>query len=194
VTAQELERVVFAAFFFAPQWAHVQGEDYALRYETWLAGEFFRFFRLRPLAEETDGELVRHVFAPGAFKQQIALAVAVHPATGVVRHGSLRIEPDWLVANLPLALDLVASFIRCFAPAPDRATYAPIADAFRRLRNPAEMLKVKNADPRESDAVCSVQAFMGGPEANVTSDFAHLSAGTGEQDGQRVQFIDMALY
>jgi hypothetical protein len=56
------------------------------------------------------------------------------------------------------------------------------------------MLKVKDADPSESDAVRCVQAFMGGPAADVTSDFAHLSVGTGAPDGQRVQFLEMALY
>src|SRR5262249_14715667 len=118
VTRQELERVVFAAFVFPHQWARVQGQDFDILYEQWRESEFFKRFGLRQLDEGAANGLVERVFAPGAFKDSITLSIASRP-TGKITRASLSLDRDWVIANLPLALDLVKRFVMCFAPPPD---------------------------------------------------------------------------
>ncbi len=193
VTSAELERVVFAAYLFPIQWARLQAQPVAQSFTAWTGSDFFKFFRLRKLAEHDADGLAHRVFAPGAFQQQIALVVSVDPATDVIRKASLRLRRDWLGANFPLALDLAKSFVLAFAPGPDRAVYEPVARLLASLTNRTELARVRDANPDESETVRLAQAFLGRGDGNLSSDFALLSAGTGAQDGQPVQFLDMAL-
>ena len=175
VTAQELERVAFAAFIFPSQWARVQGQDFDIRYDSWKDSEFVKFFRLKQLDERAAGDRTQRTFAPGAFQQDIALEVECDPA-GKVRRASLLLTQDWTIGNFMLALDLAKSFMASFAPAPDRNQYDEIAAALWSLRDPRALLKAKDADPNESDGVRCVHAFMGSLErADVVTDFSHVA-------------------
>jgi hypothetical protein len=193
VTRQELERVVFAAFLLPPYWARAQHRDFDVRFDDWKNGAFVGFFHLRQLAERVEGARVQRVFAPGAFKEQITLLVDATQA-GKITQASLRVRTDWLAANFLLAIDLAKSFLTAFAPPPDLARYADIAETFWSLRDPRAFAKIRDASPDESEGVRCVQAFLGKlGGADVSTDFGHLSLGSGSQDGKAVQFIEMSL-
>lgn len=193
VTAEELERVVFAAFIFPSQWARVRGQDFDLRYDTWKESEFFQFFRLKQIDERAVGDRLHRVFAPGAFQQDIALEVECNPA-GKIMRSSLRLTQDWTLRNFPLALDLAKSFITCFAPPPDRARFEEIAAALWSLRDPRALFSMKSSDPNASDGVRCVHAFMGSLDrADVTTDFAHLAIGGTTQGGRPARILDICL-
>lgn len=193
VTRQELERVAFSAFVFPSDWARVQGQDFDVRYEHWQKSEFFTFFRLKQLVERVEGGLAQRVFAPGAFKEKIALVVDSTHA-GKITKASLRVHRDWMIENLLLAIDLGKSFIASFAPPPDQAQYAEIAEALWSVRNRGVLVKMEDADPDESDGIRCVQAFLGKREsAMLWTDFGYLSIGSAKQDGHPVQFIEIAL-
>ena len=132
VTAEELERVAFAAFVFPHQWARVRKQDFDLFYEAWTKSEFFRFFRLRQLDERMEAGHTVRIFAPAAFTDKLALLVGA-AGSGKITRVSLRIDSRWMIHSFPLAIDLVESFVTCFAPAPDAATYAKIAEVLRDL-------------------------------------------------------------
>ena len=193
VTSAELERVIYAAFFFPIQWARLHAEPVDHPFENWTESEFFKFFRLRKLAEQSADGLVHRVFAPGAFQQQIALVVSVDPGNDLIRKASLRLRRDWLVTNLPLALDLAKSFVLCFAPEPDRPRYEPVARTLYGMTNQAELVRIRDANPDESEPVRLAQAFMGRGEADMVSDFAQLKAGSATPDGHAVQYLEVTL-
>jgi hypothetical protein len=175
VTAQELERVAFAAFVFPSQWARVRGQEFDIAYEQWKESDFFKFFRLKQLDERVAGDRLQRTFAPGAFQQDIALEVECDQA-GRIKRGTLRLTNDWTMGNFMLALDLAKSVITCFAPPPDRAKYDEIAAALWGLRDPRALTRARETDPNESDGMRCVHAFMGSLErAYVTTDFAHLA-------------------
>ena len=193
VTAQELERVVFAAFVFPSQWARVRGQDFDILYDSWKDSDFFKFFRLKQLDEHAVGEHTQRTFAPGAFQQDIALEVECNPA-GKIKRASLLLTQDWTVGNFMLALDLAKSFVASFAPAPDRTRYDEIAAALWSLRDPRALLKAKQTDPNESDAARCVHAFMGSLEhASITTDFSHLSIGGATHGGRPARVIAVGL-
>ncbi|MGE5713713.1 MAG: hypothetical protein ACM32F_07535 [Betaproteobacteria bacterium] len=175
VTAQELERVAFAAFVLPSQWARARGQEFDISYAQWQESDFFKFFRLKQLNEQVAGDRLQRTFAPGAFQKDIALEVECDQA-GRIRRGTLRLTRDWTIGNFMLALDLAKSVITCFAPAPDRAKYEEIAGALWGLRDPRALTRARDSDPNESDGARCVHAFMGSLErADVTTDFAHLA-------------------
>lgn len=177
VTAPELERVVFAAFAFPHQWARAQKQDIDLLYDAWTKSEFFKFFHLRRLDERMEGEYAVRVFAPVAFTDTVAILVGCLD-TGRIKHASLQLHTSWLIDNFPLALDLAKSFVTCFAPPPDRATYAEISEVLWSLRDPRNLMKIKDANPDESDAIRCVHALLGALEsADVSTDLATLTVG-----------------
>jgi len=193
VTAQELERVVFAAFVFPSQWARVRGQDFDILYNSWKDSDFFKFFRLKQLDEHAVGEHTQRTFAPGAFQQDIALEVEFNPA-GKIKRASLLLTQEWTIANFMLALDLAKSFVASFAPAPDRTRYDEIAAALWSLRDPRALLKAKETDPNESNGVRCVHAFMGSLErASIVTDFGHLSIGGTTHDGRPARVIAVDL-
>jgi hypothetical protein len=193
VTAQELERVAFAAFVFPSLWARVRGQDFDILYEQWKESDFFKFFRLKQIDERVVGDRMQRTFAPGAFQQDIALEVECNQA-GKIRRGSLRLTQDWTIRNFMLALDLTKSVVTCFAPGPDRAKYDEIASALWSLRDPRALIKAKEADPGESDTVRCVHAFMGSLErADVTTDFSHLAIGGATHGGRPARSIEIDL-
>ena len=131
--------------------------------------------------------------APGPFGAHITLQVECL-GTGKIETASLHLKRAWIIGNHVLALDLAASFVRCFAPPPDDGTYARVADSLWRLRDPEFLLAAKNADPNESDELRCVHAFMGAPEsAEVSTDFAHLSIGAVAREGDQVHYLDFDL-
>jgi hypothetical protein len=193
VTAQELVRVVFAAFVFPSQWARVRGQDFDILYESWKDSDFFKFFRLKQLDERAVGDRTQRTFAPGAFQQDIALEVECNPA-GKIKRTSLLLTQDWTIKNFMLALDLAKSFVASFAPGPDRPKYDEIATALWSLRDPRALLKAKETDPNESDAARCVHAFMGSLErANVVTDFSHLAIGGATHSGRPARVIAVDL-
>jgi hypothetical protein len=193
ITANELDRVAFAAFLFPHQWARVEGQDFDILYEQWIESEFFKFFHLKQLDERMEGGLVQRAFAPGTFKENIAILVE-SLQNRKIKAASLRLSSDWMINNFLLALDLAKSFVTCFAPPPDRAKYAEIASALWNLRDPGFLLKAKDADPNESVGMRCVHAFMGSPEgAEVTTDFGHLSIGCAVRGESQLQYIEFHL-
>ncbi|HSQ10553.1 MAG TPA: hypothetical protein VLN25_08055 [Burkholderiaceae bacterium] len=193
VTAQELERVVFAAFAFPSQWARVRGQDFDILVDPWKDSDFFKFFRLKQLDERAVGEHTQRSFAPGAFQQDIALKVECNKV-GKIKRASLLLTQDWTIGNFMLALDLAKSFVASFAPAPDRTRYDEIAAALWSLRDPRALLKAKETDPKESDGVRCVHAFMGSLEsASIVTDFSHLSIGSTTHDGRPARLIAIDL-
>jgi hypothetical protein len=193
VTAQELERVVFAAFVFPSQWARVRGQDFDILYESWKDSDFPKFFHLKQLDERAVGEHTQRTFAPGSFQKDIALEVECSPA-GKIQRASLLLTQDWTIGNFMLALDLAKSFVASFAPAPDRTRYDEIAAALWNLRDPRALLKAKETEPNESDAARCVHAFMGSLEsATIVTDFSQLSIGGTTHDGRPVRVIAVDL-
>jgi hypothetical protein len=194
VTAQELERVAFAAFVFPSQWACVRSQDFDILYEQWKESDFFEFFRLKQLDERVLGDRMRRTFAPGAFQQDIALEVECDKA-GKIRRGSLCLTQHWTIRNFMLALDLAKNVVTRFAPEPDRAKYDEIASALWSLRDPRALIKSKEADPSQSDGVRCVHAFMGSLErANVTTDFSHLTIGGATRAGRPARSVEIDLW
>lgn len=190
VTAAELERVAFAAFVFPDQWAKIQGRYVGLSYEEWKQSDFFQFFHLKQLDEGTGNGRTIRVFAPGPFKETIALLVECVESGRIVR-AALRMRSDWVIDNFMMTLDLTKSFVLCFAPSPDRGVYEEIAGAFWSLRDPRALMRAKDADPDASDGMRCVHAFMGSLEdAGVSTDFASLSVRRVTNDDRTWQAID----
>jgi len=182
VTAQELERVAFAAFIFPHQWARVQNQNFDLFYEPWTKAEFFRFFHLQRLAQRMEAGHTVGVFAPAAVADKVALLV-VYPESGKITRASLRIDDRWIIDNFTLAIDLTKRFVTCFAPMPDAPTYHRISEVLWSLRDPQNMLKARDANPDDSDAMRCVHALMGSVKrASVVTDLATLTVGMGEGD------------
>jgi hypothetical protein len=194
VTAAELERVLFAAFVFPAQWARVQGEVFDLPFEDWKDSEFFKFFRLTQLDQRSEAGHVTRIFAPQAFQNEMALLVGCRESGKIVRT-ALRLNSEWVINNLALALDLVKSYVMSFAPVPDRATYSEIADAFRKLRDPGFLIAAKDVDPNASDGMRCVHAFMGSsPETVVSTDFASLAVGTTSDAEGTMPYLEFQLF
>ena len=182
MTAEELERVAFAAFVFPHQWARVRKQDFDLFYEAWTKSEFFRFFRLRQLDERMEAGHTVRIFAPAAFTDKLALLVGA-AGSGKITRVSLRIDSRWMIHSFPLAIDLVESFVTCFAPAPDAATYAKIAEILRGLRDPRKILEARSAKSDDSDGMRCVHALLGSLQrASVVTDLATLTVSTGQED------------
>jgi hypothetical protein len=171
----------------------VQGQDFEILYDQWIQSDFFKRFALKQIGERVVDDHVEPVFAPGAFKQSIALQVESRPK-GTIRHASLDLERTWILGNFAMALDIAKRFVRCFAPAPDQTKYAGIASALDSLRDPRNLIKAKETDPNESDEARCVHAFMGSVErADVTTDFAHLSIGSVLQGDRQFQHLSFDL-
>jgi hypothetical protein len=171
----------------------VQGWDFEILYDQWIQSDFFKRFVLRQLGERAEDDHVERVFAPGAFKQSIALRVET-PQTGKIRRARLGLERNWIVNNFTMALDIASRFLNSFAPAPDRTKYAGIASAVRGLRDPQNLIKAKEADPNESDEMRCVHAFMGSlKSADVMTDFAHLSIGSTTEGDRQFQYLAFDL-
>jgi hypothetical protein len=182
VTAKELESVVVAAFIFPVQWARVHKQAFDLFYDVWTKTEFFKFFNLQQLEERMEeGHTVR-AFAPAAFTRPIALLVEC-AQSGKITRASLHIDDRWLIDNFMLAIDFIKSFVLCFAPPPDASTYGKIAEVLWSLRDPRNMLKVKDSNPDESQAIRCVHALMGSRKsADVITDLARLTIRSGDTD------------
>lgn len=175
VTSKELERVMFASFVFPSSWARIQGVDFDLMYDAWKESEFFKFFHFKPIAERAEDGVTRRMFAPGPFKDTIALIVDSEESGKIVK-ASLILNKQWMAGNIVLALDLSKSFVASFAPRPDAETYDSIARALWNLKDPAFAVAMKDKDPDESVANRCVHAFAGSVEsASVTTDLGHLS-------------------
>jgi hypothetical protein len=194
VTAQELERVVFATFLMPWQWARIQNQRFELFESEWRESEFFTFFHLKQVEEVSQDDRVVRLFTAGPFKKEIAITVDASKDSGKIRRASLLIRRDWIIENFALALDITKSFVVSFAPPPDQARYAEIAGALWKLNDPQFMLEAQKADPDESDALTFVHAFMGSLEsANITTDFASLSIDGVEEDGSILRHVEFTL-
>ncbi len=175
VTAQELERVLFASFIFPHQQARLNGVDFDLNYEQWKESDFFKFFHLKQSNERSENGMHRRMFTAGPFKDSVSVIVDSKEA-GKITKACLILNKDWIVQNFPLALDISKSFIRAFAPLPDKATYDEISKTLGNLKDRKfiEAMQQKNAD--ESTVIRCIHAFAGAVErASVTTDLASLS-------------------
>jgi len=183
ITAMELEQIVFAAFLSPPQWKSVEDPNFGLSYQEWTKGEFFTFFHLRQLEERVEAGLKVRVFAPAAFVGEMALLVG-HRDSGRIVRTSLRVGMKWAIDNFMIALDLMKSFVSCFAPADDKEEYEKIAAELWSLRDPRKLAAIRDADPASSDAIQCIHALFGrGQSALVVTDFATLSAGRSQSPG-----------
>ena len=194
ITAQELERVVFATFLMPWQYARIQELQFELFDSEWRESEFFKFFHVKQLEETFEDDRVIRKFSAGPFKNDIALWVVAHKDSGRIHRASLRVRNEWFINNHSLALDIAKSFITSFAPPPDRATYAEIANALSKLRDPRFLLQAKDSDPNESNALSCIHALMGSlKSADVTTDFAKLSIEGVEDDSGAWRSIEFLL-
>jgi hypothetical protein len=194
VTSKELESVIFASFIFPHQWARLQGVDFDLFYDTWRKSEFYNFFHLNLVSENTGNGISRRIFAPGRFKDEISLIVDSKTG-GKIINASLLLNKAWMIGNFLMSLDLSKSFILSFAPNPDKDKYAEIASALWKLKDPRYILNMKGKDPAESDIIKFVHAFMGSVEsASINTDLGTLSFTNFARMNEFIQAIEFILF
>ncbi len=193
VTSRELESVIFASFIFPHQWVRLQGTDFDLFYDTWRKSEFYNFFHLNLVSENTENGISRRTFAPGRFKDKISLIVD-SKTSGKIINASLLLNKAWMIGNFILSLDLSKSFILSFAPHPDKDKYAEIASALWKLRDPRFMLTMKDKDPAESVTIEFIHAFMGSVKrASINTDLGRISFTNFARMNEFIQAIEFTL-
>lgn len=138
ITAQELERVIFAAFVLPTFWADLTGQQYRIAYEALKQSDFFHFFRLRETGRaQDDDERIIVTLQPGGFRENIRLQLLLDPVE-MVRAGTLALRRSWVVNPRSgvdmFARDIAKSFIAALLPEPDRAAAEEIPVAVVRLR------------------------------------------------------------
>ncbi|MDB5968524.1 MAG: hypothetical protein JWQ90_974 [Hydrocarboniphaga sp.] len=190
VTADELERVLFASFLFNDQQARIEGVAFDILYDTWKAGDFYSFFHLHLVQQHSQGDRHRQLFHAGPFQDAVTLIVDFEDA-GQITDVALILAKPWMVDNLPMAVDIGSSFVREFVPAPDRAPYDDIGNVLRNtLREPRLLQALRSAGESGPlpaavgrQAADVVMAFVSAsPEAHVASDFATLDVCTMHDD------------
>jgi hypothetical protein len=193
VTSAELEGVVFASFVLPHLWARLQGEQCDLMFEEWKQGEFFQYFHLKQTAERSENGMNRRMFSAGPFQDSVTLIID-YKDSGKIVQAVLLLDKQWIVNNLPLALDVGGGFIRAFAPGPDREAYVSISRALQSVRDPIAAMAMRNKNPEESQEIRCVHAFMGSIEkAAVRTDFGSLSFKNLAYNEQRIQEMEFTL-
>jgi hypothetical protein len=186
VTAQELERVIFASYIFPTAWARLNGVDFDLFYDRWKESDFYQFFHLKLLDEHVENERKRRSFTAGPFKDSVSVVVECQDEK-IVSSG-LILSQDWAAGNLMLAIDIAKSFVVAFAPSPDQGMFGGISRELQKIRKP-DFIRALPRQESDDDAVRCVQAFLGGiEEADVRTDFASLSVKNSKSEaGNRVE-------
>jgi hypothetical protein len=175
VTSEELERVIFASMVLPHVWARLQGVNFDLMLDQWKAGEFFKFFHLKQIDQRSENRMTRVLFSVGPFKDSISLMVDCKESSKIVR-AALIVNKQWIANNTMMALDLEKSFVKSFAPTPDKEAYDEIGLALWSLRGPsfaeAAKVKIKNQD----QAIKFLDAFVGtSQDASMSTDLGSLS-------------------
>lgn len=193
VSADELERVVFASFVFPHMWARLQGMDFDLMFDKWKESEFFKFFHIKQTAERSESGMHRRMFSAGPFKDEVTV-ITDHKNSGKVVKAVLLLDKNWMRKNLMLALDIAKSFIASFAPAPARQVFGRVSGALWSLKDPQVALAAKNRNPGESQEIECIHAFMGSVEkANVATDFGSLSFKNVAHEQQHILEMEFTL-
>jgi hypothetical protein len=175
VTSKELERVIFASFFFPHQWARLQGVRFDLKYNEWKVSEFYAFFNIKGVSKQSKGSLSTRVFSVGPFKKSIELILDCGKRDKIIRAIAI-IKRQWFLQNFILATDLIKSFISVFTPAPDRLRYDEVVKSVWSLRNPGFVQQVLQTPFGTSGSVDCLQAFLGtARKASIGTDFGDLS-------------------
>ena len=151
------------------------------------------------LDEQALNGSVRRQFAPQAFTDEVRIFIDCRSGgqmAGKITYASLQMGRSWVINTFPLPFDLTKSFISCFAPGPDQQRFDEIAAAFWQLSNPQAMSEAMHSDPKASESMRCIHAFMGsGGVAEVTSDFARLSIGMvrPDPDSEPIVGVEFAL-
>jgi hypothetical protein len=165
-TADELGRVLVAAFVAPLAWAEVNGQPGRIGFTEFQATDFWSFFRVRETSrDESDpGAIVAHL-RTGGFAEHLGLQVTLNEI-GLITAAELRLREAWLIGPPagvnPLATDITASFVRTVTPPVDRDQVEPIAQAIRQFRIDAAN-KARLEDPRfvASEPGRALQAYAG---------------------------------
>ena len=193
VTAGELERVLFASFVFPHSWARLQGVKFDLFFDEWRQGEFFTYFHLRQSDERSENGMTRRMFSAGNFKDDVTLMIE-HKASGKITKALLMLDAGWISRNQMLALDIIKSFVVCFAPVPDRDQYGQISQALWSLRDPRAAAAVKKGGSVLPVQMEFIDALMGGREqAGLTTDFGNLSLKNVVYEQEQLQELEFFL-
>lgn len=189
ITADELERVVFAAYVLPNMWARKQHAQCDVPFDQVTQGEFFGHFCLRQLEERAEQGVHRHWFAPTAFKDEVSLVVERLNDGKVVR-ALLTIDRAWMSKNMLLALDLVKSFIPAFSPPPDIDTYHHLSKTLWKMKRGG----FPN-DPGDSPVAGCIHAFLGNVrEATLNTDLGMLTLRNVASDDKQIHELEFCLF
>lgn len=183
IEPSDLEKIIYAVLVHPLNWAKHTNRPYAVRYATLLASDFFRFFRLREVAqcEAEKGRTARRI-EPGAFHECVHLELATTPH-GYVATAELAVARSWLHSQEGLfAADIVRSFIRAVVALPDQTTVEPAANIvhaviFRDL-NGNEIASTRPGMDRAVLAVLGEEA-----ETTMTLNYTAITFSNAARDG-----------
>jgi hypothetical protein len=143
VTADELRRVIYAAFLSPGIWADLTNVSFRQAYDDFKRSDFWEFFNLtesKLSRKEQDGETFGvNTLLTGAFREFIDLSITVDPHS-VIREGQLSLQRTFVMDEAfgcnPLALDITRSFIMALSPVPDERQAVPAVETLSRLGDP----------------------------------------------------------
>lgn len=193
VTAAELEQVIFASFIFQTDWATIHGVKYELFYKEWEQGEFYKFFHLVKLESRPQQGGERRLLAPQNFREEVSVIIGTS-AEDQVRDATLILDRKWLAQNFMLGIDVTASFVKCFGPAPETPHYNQLYHSLRSLQKQESRQAAVDQGPTGSDVNRLLLCFLGAPvEARFPGNFSALVARNVHDDKRGCFELNLSL-
>jgi hypothetical protein len=166
LTADELSRVVVAAFVAPLPWAEINGQPGRMSFNELQSADFCGRFVIRETERDASdpGQVVVQL-RTGAFREHLTIEVTLNERE-VITSAELRLREGWLIGPPvgvnPMATDIASRFLRTFAPPPDKDQVEPMAQAIRQFRIDAAN-KARLEDPQfvASEPGQALRAYAG---------------------------------
>jgi hypothetical protein len=201
VTADELTRVLVAAFISPAVWAKMTGQPGLSTLAELRASDLWSFFRLRETARDDSDPTYVPVTLESAVLAGDATMQLYCYENGEISSADLRLRRSWVlgdrVASKPSATDIAASWLATVVPAADRTRLGPLIGQLRSLRFD-ERLRANSQRPewRATEAARLASAYLGLTDDSFTlaADLTFLTVETvTDADGTAWTSIRMSL-
>ena len=200
-TADELTRVLVAAFISPAVWAKMPGQPGLSTLAELRASDLWSFFRLRETARDDSDPTYVPVTLESAVLAGDATMQLYCYENGEISSADLRLRRSWVlgdrVASKPSATDIAASWLATGVPAADRTRLGPLIGQLRSLRFD-ERLRANSQRPewRATEAARLASAYLGLTDDSFTlaADLTFLTVETvTDADGTAWTSIRMSL-
>lgn len=190
VTADELEKVIFAAFVGRPFWSEYVGEKYYVTYDEFKGSDFWTFFHLKEVGRKGPGEDGKTLLTlkTGGFQSEINLSVTVN-RNNRLAEGELSVKRSWAVGPPyglnPFALDIVRSFLGALIPPPDLNAVSPFAEMLSGITDPVYGERLVEEGPQKSIWHRALFTYLGpSPSFEAPLQLSNISMKNLARDGE----------